>query len=111
VAGRAIVARLSIGVKLVGSTAIEPAKTYRKSSLPSEGPGLVDAVDGGRLAWLIRELMVMPATLVLFGGEMALSRFWHGRYRFGPAEWLWRSLTYRRREPLTIRPLTPQPGR
>jgi uncharacterized protein len=55
--------------------------------------------------------MVMPATLVLFGGEMALSRFWHGRYRFGPAEWLWRSLTYRRREPLTIRPLTPQPGR
>ncbi|MGH2708737.1 MAG: DUF418 domain-containing protein, partial [Actinomycetota bacterium] len=59
----------------------------------------------------IREIMVIPATLLLFGGEVALSRLWLGRFRFGPAEWLWRSLTYGRLEPLLIPRLAPQPGR
>ncbi|HET9582279.1 MAG TPA: DUF418 domain-containing protein [Gemmatimonadota bacterium] len=48
----------------------------------------------------IREALVVPATIVLFAGEVALSRFWLGRFRFGPAEWLWRSLTYGRLQPL-----------
>jgi len=29
-----------------------------------------------------------------------LSRAWLARYRYGPAEWLWRSVTYARRQPL-----------
>ena len=28
------------------------------------------------------------------------SVYWLDRYRFGPCEWLWRSLTYRRRQPM-----------
>ena len=28
------------------------------------------------------------------------SKAWLDRYRFGPAEWLWRSATYLRRQPL-----------
>jgi uncharacterized protein len=48
----------------------------------------------------IRESMVLPATLALFVSEVALSRVWLGRLRFGPAEWVWRSLTYGRVEPL-----------
>ena len=24
------------------------------------------------------------------------------RYRYGPAEWLWRSLTYRKRQPMRV---------
>ena len=28
------------------------------------------------------------------------SRAWLARFRFGPAEWLWRSLSYRRRQPM-----------
>jgi len=59
----------------------------------------------------IREIMVIPATLALFGGEVLLSGLWLGRCRFGPAEWLWRSLTYGRLEPLLIPPLAPEPGR
>jgi len=36
--------------------------------------------------------------------QIQLSRWWLARCRFGPAEWLWRSLTYWRRQPLRIRP-------
>ena len=35
----------------------------------------------------------------LFALQVPLSRWWLGRFRFGPAEWLWRTLTYLRRQP------------
>ncbi|HVI57953.1 MAG TPA: DUF418 domain-containing protein [Luteimonas sp.] len=38
--------------------------------------------------------------LALFGAQVALSGWWLARFRFGPAEWLWRSLTYGRRQPM-----------
>ncbi|WP_082363334.1 DUF418 domain-containing protein [Chondromyces crocatus] len=41
--------------------------------------------------------------LVVFGiyaVELALSRWWLSRYRFGPLEWLWRTLTYGKRQPM-----------
>jgi uncharacterized protein len=34
--------------------------------------------------------------LIIFVGQIVFSRFWLARYRFGPMEWLWRSLTYGR---------------
>jgi uncharacterized protein len=39
-------------------------------------------------------------TLVLFGLQLAASALWLARFRFGPVEWLWRSLAYGRREPM-----------
>jgi len=33
-------------------------------------------------------------TLILYGCQMAASTWWLTRFRFGPAEWLWRKLTY-----------------
>src|SRR5213078_889825 len=35
-------------------------------------------------------------TVVLFAVQMAASVWWLRRYRFGPVEWLWRTLTYGR---------------
>ncbi|HET9886970.1 MAG TPA: DUF418 domain-containing protein [bacterium] len=35
--------------------------------------------------------------------QIALSSMWLRHYRFGPAEWLWRSLTYGRMQPMRIR--------
>jgi uncharacterized protein len=35
--------------------------------------------------------------LLLFGLQVAFSRWWLERARFGPAEWLWRMFTYERR--------------
>lgn len=34
--------------------------------------------------------------------QLILSPLWLSRYRFGPAEWLWRTLTYWRKQPMRI---------
>lgn len=33
-------------------------------------------------------------TIVIFTAQIFISRYWLERYRFGPMEWVWRSLTY-----------------
>lgn len=38
--------------------------------------------------------------LVVFAAQLIASEWWLQRFCFGPAEWLWRSLTYGRRQPL-----------
>jgi uncharacterized protein len=38
--------------------------------------------------------------VALFAAQVALSRFWLRRFRFGPVEWLWRAITYWRLPPL-----------
>jgi uncharacterized protein len=35
-------------------------------------------------------------TLILFACQMAASTWWLARFRYGPAEWVWRTLTYGR---------------
>jgi uncharacterized protein len=40
--------------------------------------------------------------LLLFGLQVLLSGWWVRRFRFGPAEWLWRSATYGRRQPFRL---------
>lgn len=44
--------------------------------------------------------LCIPIAIILFAVQIAVSRWWLGRFRFGPAEWLWRSLTYGRAQPL-----------
>lgn len=43
-------------------------------------------------------LLGMAAAIIIL--QLLLSPWWLARYRFGPAEWLWRSLTYRSRQPM-----------
>jgi uncharacterized protein len=38
--------------------------------------------------------------LGIFAAQVGTSHWWLKRFRFGPAEWLWRSLTYGRAQPL-----------
>jgi uncharacterized protein len=48
--------------------------------------------------------------LVLYATQMAWSRFWLAHFRMGPMEWIWRSATYGRPQPLVnAAPVTPQP--
>jgi uncharacterized protein len=51
------------------------------------------------------QLLIVAAIWIL---QLALSPVWLRRYRFGPAEWLWRSLTYWKRQPM--RPPSPHLG-
>jgi uncharacterized protein len=42
--------------------------------------------------------------VVVFAVQMVVSAWWLARFRFGPMEWLWRSLTYGRLQPMRLAP-------
>ena len=44
----------------------------------------------------------MAFVAAMLGFQLWFSTYWLERYRFGPAEWLWRSLTYLRLQPLRL---------
>lgn len=48
----------------------------------------------------LRPYAIVVAAPMMFVTLALLSRAWLARYRYGPAEWLWRSVTYARRQPL-----------
>lgn len=50
--------------------------------------------------WDRTQMYLFVAGVWLF--QALFSVYWLRRYRFGPCEWLWRSLTYRRRQPMLV---------
>jgi uncharacterized protein len=44
----------------------------------------------------------LVVTLGVFTAQAIFSILWLKRFRFGPAEWVWRSLTYRERQPFSV---------
>ena len=64
----------------------------------ARGPALMGKVGPAALAMLC---------LVEYSVQAGLAKLWLERFRFGPAEWLWRSLTYGTRQPFRGRGLTP----
>jgi uncharacterized protein len=48
----------------------------------------------------IRPVYALAAALACFAAEVFLSTLWLARFRIGPAEWLWRALTYGRMPPM-----------
>ncbi len=40
--------------------------------------------------------------LGVWGVVIMVANWWLGRYRYGPLEWLWRSLTYGKRQPMNL---------
>ncbi|WP_194756127.1 DUF418 domain-containing protein [Aliidiomarina indica] len=40
--------------------------------------------------------------ILLYVGQLFASQWWLQRYQYGPMEWVWRSLTYGRRQPFKI---------
>lgn len=61
------------------------------------GPGL-------GLAGRIGSTSVVLIVVVTYAAQMALSRWWLDRFRFGPLEWVWRGLTYGTWPRLRLRP-------
>lgn len=57
---------------------------------------------GYGLGWFERmpRAWQVPFGLALFALQVLASRWWLGRFRFGPMEWLWRSLTYLKPQPM-----------
>ncbi|MCY1043581.1 DUF418 domain-containing protein [Corallococcus sp. bb12-1] len=46
-------------------------------------------------------------SLGVFSVQVVLAHLWLSRFRFGPAEWVWRSLTYGRAQPMRLAPANP----
>jgi len=42
--------------------------------------------------------------VLIYTGQVVLSAWWMQRFRFGPAEWLWRSLTYMKLQAMSRKP-------
>ena len=52
---------------------------------------------------LFQQVRPAPAwgiAVVIFGVQLLISVWWLPRFRFGPAEWLWRTLTYGKLQPM-----------
>lgn len=41
-------------------------------------------------------------SVAIFSVQIVVSSWWLRRFRYGPAEWLWRSLTYETRQPMRL---------
>jgi uncharacterized protein len=41
-------------------------------------------------------------TVLIFVTQIMLSVWWMRRFRFGPVEWLWRTLTYGKLQPMRV---------
>jgi uncharacterized protein len=55
---------------------------------------------------LFGRLAPTPAAAIgvaFYLAQLAFSAWWLHRYRFGPFEWLWRSMTYGRRQPMRLK--------
>jgi uncharacterized protein len=49
----------------------------------------------------------VAAFCILFPAQVAFSHWWLKRFRFGPAEWAWRSLTYGKLQRFRVAPQAP----
>jgi len=50
----------------------------------------------------VRPLVGLTMAIGLFAVDALFSRWWLARFRYGPLEWLWRSATYARWQPLRV---------
>jgi uncharacterized protein len=65
---------------------------------------------GGGLIGRVGPAAALAIALAVFAAQMAVSPWWLARFHFGPVEWLWRSLTYGRPQPMRIRAPAVRPG-
>jgi uncharacterized protein len=59
------------------------------------GPGLA-------LAGKIGTTVIVGIVIGFFSLQVVASRWWLGRFAYGPAEWVWRALTYGERPPMRV---------
>jgi uncharacterized protein len=50
----------------------------------------------------VTPLVGLTMAVALFAADALFSRWWLARFRYGPLEWLWRSATYARWQPLRV---------
>ena len=54
-------------------------------------------------AFRLGPVAVTAWAVVILGVQLVACQWWSRRFRFGPVEWMWRSLTYLKWQPLRLR--------
>jgi len=44
----------------------------------------------------------MCLTVLIYAFELFVTKWWLKRFRFGPVEWMWRTLTYGTHQPVRL---------
>ena len=95
-------------VKSPWRTALLPLTSVGRTSLTSYllqtaiGVGILARTGLGPLG-PITPPIGLALTVAIFTLQVVASRWWLARFRFGPVEWIWRSATYGRRQPMRAR--------
>ena len=58
---------------------------------------------GGGWYGQVGPIKLMGIATTIYLGQALFSHWWLKRYQFGPMEWLWRTLTYRRAQPMKLK--------
>ena len=56
-----------------------------------------------------QRFQIYGVVLAIWIFQLILSKIWLSHFRFGPVEWLWRSLTYWKRQPMRLLGMPPVP--
>jgi uncharacterized protein len=64
----------------------------------------------GGLVTSPRPALSLMIAVGVFATQIGMSAWWLARFRFGPLEWVWRSLSYGRLQPMRIPAPRPAPG-
>lgn len=85
-----------------GLNALAPAGRMALTNYLLQSLVMTTLFFGYGLGWFDQLPRAWQPLLVLafFGLQVALSHWWMARFRFGPAEWLWRAATYGQRPPM-----------
>jgi uncharacterized protein len=58
---------------------------------------------GRGLGWKTQAVApTLGLCLIIFGIQVLIAHLWLRRFRFGPLEWVWRSLVYMKRQPMRV---------
>ncbi|UFZ04315.1 DUF418 domain-containing protein [Bradyrhizobium ontarionense] len=96
------VANTALGLRLLGWAAPVGRMAFTNYLMQS---AIFSLVFYGYGFGLFGRLSVAPALaigMVVYALQAIASRWWLAYFRFGPVEWLWRSLMYGRRQPMRI---------
>lgn len=58
----------------------------------------------------LRNIELLLVGLMILAAQMIISHYWLKKFRYGPLEWAWRSLTYMKIQPLLKEPEIVKPG-
>jgi uncharacterized protein len=101
-AGIVGIAKLRRGAKLLGWAAPLGRMAFTNYLMQSVIFGWIFYGYGLGLFGRLAVTSALAIGVAVYIGQVLFSRWWLGRYRYGPVEWLWRTLMYGAAQPMSL---------